>query len=228
MPPVTDISTRDARRLFLHRQGLLRRYPFGRGGQAVARAIERLGWVQIDTISVVERAHHHVLRSRVAGYRPGWLDDLQHKDRAVFEYWSHAAAYLPMRDYRFALPRMEAMRNRTERWIRSRDDKLMAEVLTRVEAEGPLMARQFESSESGESGWCNWKPAKRALEQLFMQGDRDAAARVLPDELADDMSLVGPRDRIRERLQAWRDSKVTTMLVATTDKDDLRQISELF
>ena len=57
MPPVTDISTRDARRLFLHRQGLLRREPFGRGGQAVARAIERLGWVQIDTISAVSYTH---------------------------------------------------------------------------------------------------------------------------------------------------------------------------
>jgi F420-dependent oxidoreductase-like protein len=66
------------------------------------------------------------------------------------------------------------------------------------------------------------------IQELFMQGDRDAAARVLPDELADSMALVGPKDRIRERLQAWRDSRVTTMLVATTDKDTLREISELF
>jgi len=65
------------------------------------------------------------------------------------------------------------------------------------------------------------------IQELFMQGDRDAAARVLPDELADNMSLVGPVDRIRDRLQAWRDSKVTTMLVATTDKNMLRTISEI-
>ena len=126
--------------------------------------------MQIDTISVVSRAHHHVLHSRIPNYDPRHLNRLQ-ADGAIFEYWYHAAAYLPMRDYRFALPRMEAMRNRTERWIRSRDDKLMAEVLARVEAEGPLMARQFESDANGESGWWNWKPAKRALEQLFMQGD---------------------------------------------------------
>jgi F420-dependent oxidoreductase-like protein len=65
------------------------------------------------------------------------------------------------------------------------------------------------------------------IQELFMQGDRDAAARVLPDELADNMSLVGPVDRIKDRLQAWRDSRVTTMLVATTDKNMLRTISEI-
>ncbi len=66
------------------------------------------------------------------------------------------------------------------------------------------------------------------IQQLFMEGKRDEAARVLPDELADSMALVGPRDRIRDRLQAWRDSKVTTMLVATTDKQALRDIADLF
>ena len=66
------------------------------------------------------------------------------------------------------------------------------------------------------------------IQQLFMEGKRDEAARVLPDELVDAMSLVGPKDRIKDRLQAWRDSKVTTLLVATTDKDMLRTIAEIF
>jgi uncharacterized protein YcaQ len=166
----TAVPAAKLRRIALNSQGLLKAEPFGRGRKATLKAIEAIGYVQIDTISVVSRAHHHVLHSRVPNYDPRHLDRLQ-TDGQIFEYWYHAAAYLPMRDYRFALPRMEAMRNRTERWIRSRDDKLMAEVLARVTAEGPLMARQFESSESGESGWWNWKPAKRALEQLFMQGD---------------------------------------------------------
>ena len=66
------------------------------------------------------------------------------------------------------------------------------------------------------------------IQDLFMEGKRDEAAQVLPDELADNMALIGPRDRIRDRIQAWRDSKVTTMLVATTDKQTLRDIAELF
>lgn len=66
------------------------------------------------------------------------------------------------------------------------------------------------------------------IQELFMEGRRDEAARVLPDEVADNMALVGPRDRIKDRLQAWRESKVTTMLVATTDKQTLRDIADLF
>ena len=169
-PSASAVPAAKLRRIALESQGLLKTEPFGRGRKATARAIEAIGYVQIDTISVVSRAHHHVLHSRVPNYEPRHLNRLQ-SDGAIFEYWYHAAAYLPMRDYRFALPRMEAMRNRTERWIRSRDDKLMAEVLARVAGEGPLMARQFESDNQGDSGWWNWKPAKRALEQLFMQGD---------------------------------------------------------
>ncbi len=169
-PTATTVPAAKLRRIALDSQGLLKAAPFGRGKNATRKAIETIGYVQIDTISVVSRAHHHVLHSRVPNYDPSHLHRLQ-REGAIFEYWYHAAAYLPMCDYRFALPRMEAMRNRTERWIRSQDDALMAEVLARVAAEGPLMARQFEAAGNSESGWWNWKPAKRALEQLFMQGD---------------------------------------------------------
>lgn len=169
-PRATTLPAGKLRRLALESQGLLKQAPFGRGLNASRRAIEQIGYVQIDTISVVARAHHHVLHSRVPNYEPGHLDRLQ-RDGAIFEYWYHAAAYLPMHDYRYALPRMEGMRNQTERWIRSRDGRLMTEVLARVAAEGPLMARDFETPASRSSGWWNWKPAKQALEQLFMQGD---------------------------------------------------------
>lgn len=65
------------------------------------------------------------------------------------------------------------------------------------------------------------------IQRLFFEGKREEAARVIPDELADSLALVGPKDRIKERLQAWRDSRVTTLLIATTDKDHLRQVAEL-
>lgn len=164
------------RRIALDAQGLSRQAPFGRGRAATRRAIEHIGYVQIDTISVVTRAHDHVLHSRVPNYEPAHLDALL-ADGSIFEYWYHAAAYLPMRDYRFALPRMHACRTGTEYWIRSRDRKLMREVLARVAAEGPLMARDFENPPAGVAGWWNWKPAKQALEQLFMEGELMIAAR---------------------------------------------------
>jgi hypothetical protein len=167
---IADVPAAKLRRIALEAQGLSRQAPFGRGRQATRRAIERIGYVQIDTISVVARAHDHVLHSRVPNYAPAHLDALQ-ADGSIFEYWFHAAAYLPMRDYRYALPHMQRIRDGTERWIRSRDQKLMRRVLARVTAEGPLMARDFDTPPAGASGWWNWKPAKRALEQLFMQGD---------------------------------------------------------
>ncbi len=158
------------RHIALEQQGLLKQVPFGRGKNATQRAIEQLGYVQIDTISVVARAHDHVLHCRVPNYHPDHLVKLQREGK-IFEYWYHAAAYLPIRDFRFALPRMRDMASHQERWIRSRDHKLMAEIHKRIVQDGPLRARDFESPQAANSGWWDWKPAKAALEQLFMQGD---------------------------------------------------------
>ncbi len=190
--PATTPDAGQLRRIALAAQGLQRKTPFGRGKGAVHRTIEHLGYVQIDTISVIERAHHHVLGSRVPNYQPAMLDRLL-GERKVFEYWFHAAAFLPMRDFRFALPRMQSFREGKENWMRSRDRKLMREVLDRVRSEGPLRARDFEDTRDRSGTWWDWKPAKRALEQLFMQGDLliserngfqktyDLAERVLPE-----------------------------------------------
>ena len=163
------------RRIALDAQGLLRTAPFGRGVDATHRALEQIGYVQIDTISIVVRAHHHTLWNRVPNYRPAHLDRLV-SERRAFEYWFHAAAYLPMRDYRFALPRMHALRSGERLWFR-RDRKLMNAVLDRIRSDGPLLARAFEAPKGRNQGWWDWKPAKRALEQLYMQGDLMIAGR---------------------------------------------------
>jgi len=163
------------RRIALDRQGLLGANPFGRGRQAVLRAVEHLGYVQIDTISVVARAHHHVLWSRIDNYRAAHIDRLVREGR-IFEYWYHAAAWLPMRDYRFALPRMNQL-NGERNWFGDGDRKLMHEILRRIAAEGPMRARDFADPEHNSNGWWEWKPAKQALEQLFMQGELMASCR---------------------------------------------------
>jgi uncharacterized protein YcaQ len=109
------------RGIALNQQGLLKADSFGRGKQATLRAIEQIGYIQIDTISVVERAHHHVLWSRMSSYKPQYLTELV-ADSQLFEYWSHAAAWLPMRDYRFALPRMKQI-NGDRNWLNNCDKK---------------------------------------------------------------------------------------------------------
>jgi uncharacterized protein YcaQ len=133
----------------------------------VTKTIEHLSYVQLDTISIVQRAHHHILRARIPTYNPSWLDIAQYQ-RKVFEYWAHAASYLPLRDYRFALPVMDAFRSKKDRWPQvSMAD--MKKVVDRIRIDGPLKSRDFESNHKP-GNWWDWKPDKWALHRLFLEG----------------------------------------------------------
>lgn len=181
MSAVLEVSGEAARRAAVASQllsGTNGREGLGNAGSPLERTaglVEHLGYVQIDTISVVERAHHHTLWSREGRYRPEIIHRLQSMDRRVFEYWGHAASYLPIRDYRFYIPRMRRFRDPVGRWARDRLEScghLMDEVLERIRTEGPLGSRDFRSDPGvSRAGWWDWKPAKTALELLFWRGD---------------------------------------------------------
>ncbi|MEM5529828.1 crosslink repair DNA glycosylase YcaQ family protein [Gammaproteobacteria bacterium AS21] len=158
------------RRLALSAQGLLQTNAFGQGRVGALNAINHLGYVQIDTISVVERAHHHVLSARVPNYYPQMLNELL-RSGDVFEYWSHAAAFLPIADYRFSLPYKKAIKQGQVHWYKDTDAKLMSELLARITIDGPLKSRDLENDTVKRGLWWDCKPAKKALEQLYMQGD---------------------------------------------------------
>lgn len=158
------------RRIALAAQGLLQAKPFGQGKAGIVNAINHIGYVQLDTISVVQRAHHHVLRSRIPGFQPEQTNELLNKGD-IFEYWAHAAAFLPIKNFRFSLPYKNAVKNGKVHWYKDADKKLMTELLKRIRNDGPLKARDVESKRQNNSGWWDWKPAKKALEQLYMQGD---------------------------------------------------------
>jgi len=119
---------------------------------------------------VVERAHHHVLWNRVPDYDSSYLNQLV-SEQHIFEYWYHAASYLPMRDYRYALPQMASIRNGENRYYTNVDEHLMKEILARVSAEGALRLRDLDQGNKGKGNWWSMGPGKRALEKLFMQGD---------------------------------------------------------
>ncbi len=158
------------RRLALASQGLLQAQPFGRGLAGARKAITHIGYVQIDTISVVERAHHHVLHSRVPSFKPEMMNKML-VEGDTFEYWSHAAAFLPMEDFRFSLPYKHAIKGGQTHWYKNPDQKLMKELLARIKTDGPLRSRDLEDKTEKRKGWWDLKPAKKALEQLYMQGD---------------------------------------------------------
>jgi uncharacterized protein YcaQ len=206
-----ELSIRDARRLFLASQGLLRHNFFGRGKSAVRKAIEQLSYVQIDTISVIERAHHHVLWSRIDNYKPAMLDFLQRKDHSVFEYWSHAASFIPMRDYRFYLPAMQFYGEKFKI-----DSSVQKQVLERIRHEGPLRARDFEDPHHNSAGWWNWKPAKLAMEQLFLAGELMVTGREGFQKIYDipDRALPGSINTVMPTEQEWQHYHILLMINA--------------
>ena len=167
-----SLSLPQARRLALQALGLLRRDPFGRGWRGAWRAIEHLGFIQLDTISVVERAHHHQLWSRVSNYRPADLDRLVSRERLVFEYWSHAAAYLPMSSYRYCLPRMHRFAEKMH-WSEHTPElvQAMQRVLDRIRTDGPLQSRDFVGGPTDGDFWGYSKVERRVFHELFMRGE---------------------------------------------------------
>tara|TARA_B110000285_G_scaffold29214_1_gene29483 strand:+ start:1022 stop:2176 length:1155 start_codon:yes stop_codon:yes gene_type:complete len=186
------VSLNDARRLVLARQGLASRGTFGSGLGATQKAIEHLGYVQIDTLSVVARAHIHTLWNRVSAFKATDIDLLQEQG-AVFEHWAHALAILPMRDYRYSLPMMQRIATGDTHWY-PKDANQVTKVLKRIREEGPLSAKDFKDKKTSDAMWAR-SPSKIALEQLFMEGELmvprrrnfhkvyDLRERVLPNDI---------------------------------------------
>jgi len=158
-----------ARKIILEAAGLAREAQFGTGIEAVYRVINHLGFVQLDTNYVVERAHHHVMAARVPGYQTEWLADLC-EDGRVYEYFTSDAGYLPMCDFRFSLPVKKAFETQSKPLTKP-ETNLMKQILDRVEREGALMVGDFENDrQEASSGWWDWRPAKVALERLYLNG----------------------------------------------------------
>ena len=168
------LSIDQARRIAIQSQRLASS-SLGTGKEGIAQIIEHLGYVQIDTISVVARAHHHTLWARCPDYDPVFLHDLVAVDRRIFEYWAHAIAFLPISDYRFYIPRMTRHRTSSRAWLsawKQEHGHVLDEVLNRIRKEGALTSKDFVPPPGTVRGtWWDWKPAKRALEILFWQGD---------------------------------------------------------
>lgn len=168
------LSQQQAARIILEQQLLGAGHTLPAGKAGAAAGVAHLGYVQIDTLSVIMRAHHHVLWTRIPGYKESQLNELV-REKQLFEYWSHAAAFLPMHDFRFSMPRKMAFRNGDKHWF-EKNKKMIRFVLDRIRAEGPLKAKDFETDRVRGS-WFDWKPAKQALEQLFQEGHLMVAER---------------------------------------------------
>jgi uncharacterized protein YcaQ len=173
------MSKTEARRLWLHAQRLDAEAPFGAGPAAVKAAVEHLGYVQIDTINVIERSHHHILGSRIPAYRRSDLATALSTDKSVFEYWAHALAYIPTRDYRFFMADMKRQREHPFAWFGNVTAADLRRVISRVRREGALTIRDIDDDELVDKlhPWASRKPSKRALQHAFFVGRLTISAR---------------------------------------------------
>ncbi len=165
------LTQQDARRIWLRAQRLDISAPFGEGAQAVADAVSHLGYVQIDTINVIERSHHHILFTRIPAYRRTDLRQAQSVDRSVFEYWTHALSYVPSQDFRFFLPQMKLHRREGHKWFRTVKPEDTRKVM-KLLRQGRLTIRDIEDDVLTEKAhlWASRKPSKRALQLAFYNG----------------------------------------------------------
>lgn len=173
------LSKAAARAIWLRAQQLDSEAPFGEGPQATAAAVEHLGYVQIDTINVIERCHHHILWNRIPAYRRTDLHQAQSVDKSIFEYWTHALSYVPAKDFRFFIPAMRRHRREGHRWFKEVKPADLARVLRLLKKEGALTIRDIEDDVLVEKvhAWASRKPSKRALQLAFYDGRVTISAR---------------------------------------------------
>jgi uncharacterized protein len=172
--PVRTGSLAALRRFVVARQGYTPRHRRAASGE-VAAEVARLGAVQLDSISTVDRAHRITLATRVGAFDEGVVSQLLGRGR-IFEYWAHEACLLPIEDYPLFKRRMIELADH-HWWGRQRTAEGRAierDVLARLREEGALPVRAFEGR--SEAMW-GWKPAKRALEHLFAAGEVAIAGR---------------------------------------------------
>ena len=173
------VAPAQARVAWMQAQRLDTAAPFGDGPEATRRAVEQLGYVQLDTINVIERCHHHILYTRIPGYLRQDLTQAQSVDKSVFEYWTHALAFVPTADYRFFLPAMKRQRKKPDSWFASVDPGDYRNLLKRIRKEGALSIRDIDDDVLVEKDhpWASRKPSKRALQLAFYVGDVTVSAR---------------------------------------------------
>lgn len=168
------LSNADARRIFLARQGLSAPPARQLGKAGLLQLIHDIGFVQVDSIATVERAHHQILFSRNQTYRREHLTELLEKDGDLFEHWTHDASIIPSAFFRYwkhRFRRKEAsILERWSKWQGEGFDKAFNETYERIASGGAVLSRELKTDDHKSGGWWNWHPNKTALEFLWHTG----------------------------------------------------------
>ncbi len=189
------ISNREARSLWLDAQDLATA-PVGK--PEIIQTIKKLGYVQLDSIQNVVRAHHHILWSRDQSYREPVFDRLMRKERSIFEHFTHDASVIPMEFYPCwrRQYRRKQQQIRSRKWYKSMSDARVRRAMKqRIADEGPLSTKAFDSKIKGDPEMWARPPHKLALDYMWYSGELatshrekftkfyDLSERVIPDEI---------------------------------------------
>ncbi|MBT0779253.1 crosslink repair DNA glycosylase YcaQ family protein [Paracoccus sp. pheM1] len=199
------LKNRAARRLFLDRHLLLRPGSGPGKGADLSGVLDDLGFVQVDSVNTLARAHDLILWSRRGRYKPQALEGLVARHRAAFEHWTHDAAVIPMRFYpmwRLKFARDQAhMRRRWPKWRREGWDAEIDGVLRHIADHGPASASDLGGDEpKGSGGWWDWHPSKTALEYLWRSGRLAIRHRLGFRKVYDLAERVIPAEHLNARL----------------------------
>ncbi|MFA9232118.1 MAG: winged helix-turn-helix domain-containing protein [Microgenomates group bacterium] len=175
MSALPHLDNATARKLYLKAHALTESPAGPCTRNALSQLIHRLGFVQVDSINTVARAHHMILWSRKTAYRPDDLKALLEHDRALWEHWTHDASILPTQVFPYWRQRFERdadrLRGNWARWFRDGYEDQFERILTRIQADGPVTSSDVgEGEPRGKGGWWDWHPSKTALEWLWRTG----------------------------------------------------------
>tara|TARA_R110002020_G_scaffold136630_9_gene304683 strand:- start:20461 stop:21654 length:1194 start_codon:yes stop_codon:yes gene_type:complete len=201
---VIQISNKAARRIFLAKQGLSASPSRALTKPDLLQTIHDLGFVQIDSISTVERAHNQILFSRNQTFRREHLRQLLEDDRALFEHWTHDASIIPSAFYPYwkhRFRRREAtMRIRWAKWHGEGFDRAFDETYAKIAEGGAILAREVKQADHKSGGWWEWHPSKTALEFLWHTGKLAISARQNFQKVYDLSERVIPGDHLNEEV----------------------------
>ena len=210
-----EISPAEARRLALASLGFAAKKPARAGAAQVRATAARLGAIQIDSVNVLARAHYLPTFSRYGPYPMAALDRLAHGRRELFEYWGHAACFLPIDLYPLMRWRMEGQVASWAGLTRARK-KFIEDVYREVADRGPVSAGELSIGGSSTGPWWGWSKGKEALELLFWQGRLAIAARRNFERLYDLPGRVFPADVLGAPSIPARDAKKALLVRAAT------------
>jgi uncharacterized protein YcaQ len=207
------VTLQEARNIQLKTLGLLRPRTKTAAKEDVMQAIKDMSILQIDTISVINKSPYVVLWSRIGDFPLEWLNELL-LERKIFEYWSHAACFIPIEDYPLYKAFIDAKERMNfvsfEKWI-SENKEITEKIVSHITKHGAAATSTFNETKREKGGWWNWRHEKVALESLFYTGilttsERrnfqrvyDLTKRVIPKEFRRKIRLEKVYEELIER-----------------------------